>query len=81
MLKKKDTVINEQGLEIEVEIFYIEQVKEWCMDSYNTAKLLVYKELSSLLPKEEEEKRIAMILNSDVEKVLSQKFPHNGTSR
>lgn len=59
ILKKKDTVINRFGFKFQVEIEYHEKYRDWFMDSYNTAKMFVYRDATTLYCPEVEKRLIA----------------------
>jgi hypothetical protein len=59
-MKETDIITNQFGLEFEVEKELINGI--WMIDEYNTAKCLLYKDRRSLLPFEQEQKEISVII-------------------
>lgn len=72
MKKKKEQLANQHGLDIEVESGFIPETGEWMFDEYNVAKLLVYRDMVSLLPPDEEQKRIALVMSVGIFRYLDE---------
>lgn len=53
-------MVNKHGLVFEVDLIF--RNEEWFMDSKNTAKAILYHDAKELLPKEEEEKQLGLML-------------------
>jgi hypothetical protein len=79
MKTKKEILTNRFGLEFEVEMLFVEfddkgkPLNEWCVNGHDSAKMLVYKDSTELLSKEEEEKQIQLIMQCGIESILNAK--------
>lgn len=71
MKSKNEIIVNKNGLEIEVELVWAEEVKEWVMDSYNAAKCIVYQDATELLPYADEVEQIVKLIPTLEEYVKS----------
>lgn len=78
MKAERRVLVNAKGLEIEVEQVFIEkdeagnEVNEYCMSLYDSAKCAVYADLDKKLPIQEEQMRIANMMS-----VLHNKIGHH----
>jgi len=67
-------------LEFPVEMRFVEKddlgnkVNDWMVDSYEFAKMALYKDATELLPLETEQKEIANILSIGIENYLKDKL-------
>lgn len=79
MKTKKEILTNRHGLEFEVEMQYMladdngKPINEWCVNEHDSAKMLVYANATELLPPEEEEKQIQLMMKCGVEALLNGK--------
>ena len=79
MKTKKEVLTNKNGLEFEVEMQYMladdngKPINEWCVNEHDSVNMLVYANATELLPPEEEEKQIQLIMKCGVEALLNGK--------
>lgn len=59
---KNDIWVNNSGLEIPIQMAFVDKINEWCLDSYNTAKCLVYQDATKLLPHDDEANQIGRMM-------------------
>lgn len=77
---KKDVYVNQHGLEVSVEVRWIEKdeqgnkVEDWMIDEYNLAKMALYIDATQLLDAETEAKEIATILSIGAINYLNSKL-------
>ena len=76
MKTKTEIHANRFGLEFPVELRFVEKddfgnvINDWFVDSYDFAKMALYKDATGLLPFEQEQKEIANILTMGVNNYL-----------
>lgn len=64
MISKKGYIENQFGLEIEIEYVFQEETKEWFVNARNIAKMILYQNIIKLLPQDEEQKAIEVIMQN-----------------
>lgn len=62
-LNKKEVVVNRFGLKVEIVKTYIESEKEWYVNEYSAAKLMLYKDATYLYRPDVEKRKIEELLN------------------
>ena len=74
MLKKKETLMNKNGVKFEIEKAFSFMYFKWLMDEHNVAKCILYKELKEPLSYHQEMDGISKIIADGVLNLLGKEI-------